>query len=388
MGGVLEDVVLLVGLSGLHGLDLLSDAKHSLAEAVELLLRLRLRWLNHERTGDRPAHGGGVEAVVLKTLGDVGFRHTRHRLEGTDVSDELVSAETVLVCVQNLVVILEASGHVVGVEDGDLGGLGEPRTTHHADVHPADGENGGRAPGGSSHGTHLAAAVDDGMVGEERGEVGGDADGADAGTTATVGDAEGLVEVEMAHVCADVTRRGEANLSVHVGAVHVDLAAVVVDDLTHLLDGELKAAVGGGVGDHEAAQVVLVLLSRLSELGDVDVALVVARHTHHLEATHGGRSRVGSVGRHGDDAHVAVALPDALLVRLDRAETRVLARSARVGLHGGGGEAGDLGQPVAELLDHDGVALGLVLGAEGVQLAELGPGDGDHFGGGVELHGA
>ena len=39
-----------------------------------------------------------------------------------------------------------------------------------------------------------------------------------------MGDAEGLVEVEMAHVSADVAGRAVAHLRVHVGAVHVHLA--------------------------------------------------------------------------------------------------------------------------------------------------------------------
>jgi hypothetical protein len=44
----------------------------------------------------------------------------------------------------------------------------------------------------------------DGMRGEERGEVRGNADGADAGTAAAVRDAEGFVKVEMTDIGADV----------------------------------------------------------------------------------------------------------------------------------------------------------------------------------------
>ena len=62
-----------------------------------------------------------------------------------------------------------------------------------------------------------------------------DADRADAGAAAAVRDAEGLVQVEVADVGAELARRGEADQRVHVGAVHVDLAAVRVHDLADSL---------------------------------------------------------------------------------------------------------------------------------------------------------
>ncbi len=68
-------------------------------------------------------------------------------------------------------------------------------------------------------------------AGQERREVLGDADRAHARTAAAVRDAEGLVQVQVADVGADVARAAEADLGVHVGAVHVDLAAVRVDDV-------------------------------------------------------------------------------------------------------------------------------------------------------------
>ncbi len=74
------------------------------------------------------------------------------------------------------------------------------------------------------------------VAGEERREVRGDADRAHAGTAAAVRDAERLVQIEVADVGADVAGAAEADLRVHVGAVHVDLPAVLVDDLDDLLD--------------------------------------------------------------------------------------------------------------------------------------------------------
>ena len=95
-----------------------------------------------------------------------------------------------------------------------------------------------------------------GMAGQERREVRGHADRAHARAAAAVRDAERLVQVEVADVGADVARAGEADLRVHVRAVHVDLAAVLVDDLADLADRLLEHAVRRGVGDHQRGEVV------------------------------------------------------------------------------------------------------------------------------------
>jgi hypothetical protein len=65
-----------------------------------------------------------------------------------------------------------------------------------------------------------------------------DTNGADARATASVGDTESLVEVEVANVCADGAGTSERHLCVHVGAVHVHLTSAAmhcVDDTLHLL---------------------------------------------------------------------------------------------------------------------------------------------------------
>lgn len=43
--------------------------------------------------------------------------------------------------------------------------------------------------------------------------------------------AKGLVQIEVAHIRPDDARGGEPQLGVHVGAVHVDLTAVLVHDV-------------------------------------------------------------------------------------------------------------------------------------------------------------
>ena len=80
----------------------------------------------------------------------------------------------------------------------------------------------------------LAARRDHRVARQERRQVRRDADRAHARAAAAVRDAERLVQVEVADVGADVAGPAEADLRVHVGAVHVHLAAVLVDDRADL----------------------------------------------------------------------------------------------------------------------------------------------------------
>ena len=137
---------------------------------------------------------------------------------------------------QDRVGVLEPDSHIIGLEDGEL---------HHGDIGAADGEDEGGAKGGSSHGSewiHLGGPVgkgaggDEGVGGEEGGKVGLYSDGSHTRTSASMGDAEGLVEVQVTYICSDDTRSCESNLSVHVGPVHVNLAAMRVNDPADLID--------------------------------------------------------------------------------------------------------------------------------------------------------
>jgi hypothetical protein len=100
----------------------------------------------------------------------------------------------------------------------------------------------------------------------------------------------------------------QADHGVHVGAVDVHLAAVVVDDRADFADAFLEHAVGRRVGDHQRGQAFAVLDGLGAQVVDVDVAAGVAGgHHHRMPAMCGGR--VGAVGRRRDQADVAVASP-------------------------------------------------------------------------------
>ncbi len=186
-----------------------------------------------------------------------------------------------------------------------------------------------------------AAGVRQRVPGQERRQVGGDADRAHAGAAAAVRDAEGLVQVDVADVGADVAGAAEADLRVQVGAVHVDLAAVLVDDLGDVLDPGLEHAVRRRVGHHQRGERVAVLARLGGEIGEIDVAAVVAGDDHDAVAGHHRRRRVGAVRRRRDQADVAVPLAAALVKGADDEQAGVLPLRAGVRLQRRRGEAGD-----------------------------------------------
>lgn len=63
------------------------------------------------------------------------------------------------------------------------------------------------------------------MTGQERREAGDNTNRPHPGPASSVRDAEGLVEVQVANVGADVSGTGESHLGVHVSSVHVHLRA-------------------------------------------------------------------------------------------------------------------------------------------------------------------
>ncbi len=212
------------------------------------------------------------------------------------------------------------------------------------------------------------------------------ADRADARTAAAMRDGEGLVQVEVADIGPDMAGRSQAHLGVHVGPVHVHLAAVFVHDAADVHDALFKDTVRGGVGYHHRAQRLLVAFGLGAHVGDVDIAVLVAVHHYDLEAGHRCAGRVRAVCRAGDQADVAPRVAAVVMVCADDQHTGILTGGAGVALQRDGGKAGDLRQPLFEAVEQVAVALGLVRRHEGVQGGKFGPQQGQHFGGGVELH--
>ena len=132
------------------------------------------------------------------------------------------------------------------------------------------------------------------------------ADRAHSGPAAAVRNAEGLVQIQVAHVEADVARPHQTHHGIHVGAIHIDLTAVCVDQRADVAHALFEHAVRGRVGHHQRGQTVGMLRDLRPEVGHVDVAQRIAGNDHHFHAGQHGACRVRAVRGRGDQAYVAV----------------------------------------------------------------------------------
>lgn len=383
VGRVLKNVALAGLLALLNLADFVANADHSINETVKLLLALTLSRLNHERVRDGPAHGGSMEAVILETLGNINSLDARGLGEATGIDDELVGAATLVVGVENGVVLLETGKDVVGVEQSNGGGLAETSITHGRDVSPADGDDAGATVVGTGNGDLVL------LVRQERLKVLLDTDGSNTRATTTVGNAEGLVQVQVADISTESARGGEANLSVHVGTVHVDLATVLVDELANLANLGLEDTVGARVGNHDGTEVISVFLALGLEISEIEVtsgSVTLDRDDAH--ASHSSRGGVGSVSGDGDEANVTLGLGVLLVELTDGTETSKFTLGTRVGLKRSSIHTGQSGKLAGSLSEELLVALDGVSKSVGVDVRDGFGANQLHLSSTVELHGA
>src|SRR5882724_12999065 len=98
-----------------------------------------------------------------------------------------------------------------------------------------------------------------GMTWQERFQVRLDPDRAHARAAAAMGNAEGLVQIEMADIGAVIAGPREADLRIQIGAVEIDLSAMAVHDVADLADMLLEHAMGRGIGDHDGGEILRML---------------------------------------------------------------------------------------------------------------------------------
>jgi hypothetical protein len=122
-----------------------------------------------------------------------------------------------------------------------------------------------------------------------------------------------------------VAGTGQPDLRVHIGAVHVHLPAVLVDDVADGADAVLEDAVRRGIGDHQRREPIAVLGRLLSQVVDVHIASGGRRHDNHTHAGHRGACRIRSMGGRGNEHDVAAALSRWPLIRADRHQSGQLA---------------------------------------------------------------
>ena len=148
-------------------------------------------------------------------------------LEVPEVDDELVRTRAIFAAEEHGEVVLQPFRHVVGIKNSQLGRVSQALAAHHGNIHEADGQNEGGPPGGGRNGAEWDGGLlgsgkspcrHYGVSGEEGGEMCLYTDRTHPRASPPVGDAEGLVEVEVAHVGADVARTRQTHLATREGA--------------------------------------------------------------------------------------------------------------------------------------------------------------------------
>lgn len=191
-----------------------------------------------------------METAVDEALCNIVHRHAAAIRQGPGVDDALMRHASRFGLVEHVVSALQSLGDIVGVEDRHLGRLRQPFAAHHQAIAPGDRQDRRRAERGSRNRTFTT--VRRRMAGKEGSKMRLDADRPHARTTAAMRNAEGLVQVEVRNIRTDIAGTGETDHGVHVGAVEIDLTAMLVGDLADLANRLLEHAVGGRIGDHAA----------------------------------------------------------------------------------------------------------------------------------------
>ena len=386
---MLEHILVLVGRAIDHFLDFVTDGEQRVAETVELFERFAFRGFDHQRARDREGDGWRMVAVIHQAFGHI-LHFDAVRFERTEIQDELMCATSAFGGIQHGIRRFEARFHVVRIQNGEFRGFTQSIGAHQADVGVADRENACGAPrrGRDRRDAVLTAHRNDRVTRQERCQVFCDADRTHARATAAVRNAEGLVQIQVADIGADIGGGGESHLRVHVRPIHVHLPAATMNNLTNLADFFLEHAVRRRVRHHQATQPIRVLVGFGSQIGQVDVAAFVAFRDHDLHPGHHSRRRVGSMGRAGNQRHVAMRIATVLVPSANRHQAGVFTLCAGIRLHRHGVEAGHFAQPRFQVGNHLLVAFGLVGRRERMDVAELGPGHRNHLGGGIQFHGA
>src|SRR5690606_40865047 len=103
---------------------------------------------------------------------------------------------------------------------------------------------------------------------------------------AAVRNTESFVQVKVRDIAAEFSWCSDAHQCVHIGTVDIHLAANRMNHVAQLGDTFFKHAVGGGVGHHNAGDLLAVNINFGSQINKVDVAFVVATYNHDFEINH------------------------------------------------------------------------------------------------------
>ena len=156
--------------------------------------------------------------------------------------------------IEHLKMILQSIGHIVGIENRYLCRLFKTDTTHHANIHPTNGQNTGAAIGrGRYLGPSTATPL---MLFRKKGlKMRSYTDRTNPRTTATVRYTKGFMKIQVRHITPKLTRLTDADHGIEIGPINIYLTTMVMDNLANLCDALFEYAMGGWVGNHNRGKV-------------------------------------------------------------------------------------------------------------------------------------
>ena len=139
-----------------------------------------------------------MEAVIHQPLGHILHLQSGTALDRPQIEDALVGHPASGAAIEHGEGVIELLRHPVGRQQGHGAGLAQTSSPHHADVHPADRQDRGAAPGSGTHrpnGLGASTIGGHGMARQEGQQMFSHGNRPDPRATAAMGNAEGLVQI-------------------------------------------------------------------------------------------------------------------------------------------------------------------------------------------------
>ena len=191
-----------------------------------------------------------MESKVHQSLRNIFYRDAALFSDRAHIQDALVRHRSGATGVENWEVAAKSRRHVVRVKNGDLRCRTDPFCTECRNVGPADRQD-ARASVWCRRDASLFAKCE---TWKERREMFHHTDWPHPWSATTMGNCERLVQIEMTDIGAECAWLREADLRIHVCAVHIDLSAGRVHRVADLANRLFKDAVRARVGHHQRAE--------------------------------------------------------------------------------------------------------------------------------------
>ena len=202
-----------------------------------------------------------------------------------------------------------------------------PVRAHHGDIHPSKSAECSRCPtarADTAPDRIFAADIDHRMAGQKLHEMLRHANRAHARAAAAVRNAKCLVQIQMAHVRADVARAAKPDLRVHVRAVHDKPArrcAWMISQISRIVSSNTPCV--DGYVTISAARSLACASALALQIGHVDVAVRRRIATDHdLHPRHDRAGGIGAVRGLRNETDIAMRLAARFMICADHQQAR------------------------------------------------------------------